>query len=156
MTNRTVGTRRRFVQAMTDYCNGALDQVDLSSHAEIPDANTSLATRRKSAGVTPLFALIEYGVTPIYLFILWLLTQPRYAYGLDIPDQVFEHESIREIERLGTDFVVLLVFFPSQRLTPLIISRQNDALSYCKEQVWCFQETRIVKTQWSLGRRRQP
>lgn len=33
----------------------------------------------------------------------------RYAHGLDIPDSVFECASIKEIERIGIDFVIMLV-----------------------------------------------
>ena len=44
---------------MMDYCQGALDQVDSSSRGEIPDLESFLATRRKSAGVSPLFPLLE-------------------------------------------------------------------------------------------------
>ena len=44
---------------MTDYCEGALHQVDSSSSGTIPDPESFLATRRKSAGVSPLFALVE-------------------------------------------------------------------------------------------------
>ena len=31
----------------------------------------------------------------------------RYAHRLDLPDEVFKHPSIKEIERIGTDLVVL-------------------------------------------------
>ena len=31
----------------------------------------------------------------------------RYAYALDIPDEVFECGAIREIERIGIDLVLL-------------------------------------------------
>ena len=44
---------------MIDYCNGALDQVDNVVLGAVPDAHSFLATRRESAGVTPLFALVE-------------------------------------------------------------------------------------------------
>ncbi|KAI9654409.1 MAG: hypothetical protein M1831_005375 [Alyxoria varia] len=94
------GACRRFVEAMTDYCKGTLDQVDNVVLGVVPDANSFLATRRKSAGVTPLFALVEY------------------AYALDIPDHIMNHEAIHTIQRLGAEFVLL----------------QNDMLSYHKEQ----------------------
>ena len=44
---------------MTDYCEGALSQVDKNSNNVIADPESFLATRRKSAGVSPLFALAE-------------------------------------------------------------------------------------------------
>ncbi|KAJ5724833.1 terpene synthase metal binding domain protein [Penicillium malachiteum] len=59
-----------------------------------------LIPEAKNMAYHPLFALVEY------------------AHGLDIPDAVFDCSSIKEIERIGVDFVVL----------------QNDMLSYCKEE----------------------
>ncbi|ERF68386.1 hypothetical protein EPUS_06802 [Endocarpon pusillum Z07020] len=85
---------------MENYCIGTLEHVDRESHAELPSIAEQLATRRRSSGVTPLFALLEY------------------AHSLDIPDEIFEHPSIKEIERIGTDLVVF----------------QNDIISYCKEE----------------------
>ncbi|KAE8161751.1 pentalenene synthase [Aspergillus tamarii] len=95
-----VGVRRRFAKAMRDYCNGAIEQVHSCSRGEYPTLDEMLALRRQSAGVSPLFALVEYG------------------HKLHIPDSVFETRSIKEIERIGIDLVLL----------------QNDILSYCKEE----------------------
>ncbi|KAL2844769.1 terpene synthase metal binding domain protein [Aspergillus pseudoustus] len=95
-----VGTQRRFAKAMHDYCMGSLAQVQNASRKKFPSIEEMLALRRQSAGVAPLFALVEY------------------AHKLDIPDFVFETKSIREIERIGVDFVLI----------------QNDILSYCKEE----------------------
>ncbi|KAL9037990.1 MAG: hypothetical protein Q9214_005462, partial [Letrouitia sp. 1 TL-2023] len=97
----SIGVQRRFYKAMTSYSKGALEHVDRESHAKIPSIEEQLATRRRSSGVTPLFALVEY------------------AHGLDLSDEIFEHRSIKEIERIGTDLVLL----------------QNDILSYRKEEV---------------------
>ena len=44
---------------MTSYCNGALEHVSRESQQRIPTLEEQLATRRRSAGVTPLFALVE-------------------------------------------------------------------------------------------------
>ncbi|KAI3034322.1 Initiator tRNA phosphoribosyl transferase family protein [Aspergillus niger] len=95
-----IGIRRRFARAMNDYCTGCLAQVRSCSKGELPSLEEMLCLRRQSAGVSPLFALVEY------------------AHKLDIPDHVFECKSIQEIERIGTDLVLL----------------QNDLLSYCKEE----------------------
>ncbi|KAI0862227.1 isoprenoid synthase domain-containing protein [Xylaria cubensis] len=94
------GVRRRFATAMAGYCAGALIQVeDFSAHKSItPDE--MLERRQLSAGVSPLFSLVEY------------------AHALHIPDYVFEHPAIQEIERLGIDFVLI----------------SNDILSYVKEE----------------------
>ncbi|KAL4894373.1 terpene synthase metal binding domain protein [Aspergillus ambiguus] len=95
-----VGVRRRFANAMKNYCTGTLEQVKNCSNGDLPTLQEMLDLRRQSSGVSPLFALIEY------------------AHKLDLPDAVFESRSIKEIERLGIDLVLL----------------QNDILSYCKEE----------------------
>jgi hypothetical protein len=66
-----------------------MEQVHWRSQRKLPSFEETLATRRKSAGVAPLYALAEY------------------ALGLDLPSFVFENESIQEIERIGVDFVVM-------------------------------------------------
>ncbi|KAI8953296.1 isoprenoid synthase domain-containing protein [Xylaria longipes] len=94
------GVQRRFAKAMADYCTGTLIQVeDVSTH-KIPTPEEMLERRQLSSGVSPLFSLVEY------------------AHGLHVPDYVFEHPAIQEIERLGIDFVLI----------------SNDILSYVKEE----------------------
>ncbi|KAF7159079.1 hypothetical protein CNMCM5623_004312 [Aspergillus felis] len=83
------GVRRRFAAAMSDYCKGSIEQVRTCSMGRYPSLEEMLALRRQSAGVAPLFALVEY------------------AHKLDIPDHVFECRSIKEIERIGVDLVLL-------------------------------------------------
>ncbi|GIJ99409.1 terpene cyclase [Aspergillus viridinutans] len=94
------GVRRRFAASMRHYCKGSIEQVRTCSMGRYPSLDEMLALRKQSAGVAPLFALVEY------------------AHKLDIPDHVFECRSIKEIERIGVDLVLL----------------QNDILSYCKEE----------------------
>ncbi|PYI05323.1 pentalenene synthase [Aspergillus sclerotiicarbonarius CBS 121057] len=86
---RPIGIRRRFAKAMNDYCTGCMAQVWSCSKGELPSLEKMLSLRRQSAGVSPLFALVEY------------------AHKLDIPDFVFECKSIQEIERIGIDLVLL-------------------------------------------------
>jgi hypothetical protein len=74
---------------MHDYCKGSMEQVKWRSQGRFPSIEDTLSTRRKSAGVAPLYALAEY------------------ALKLDLPNAVFENESIQEIERIGVDFVVM-------------------------------------------------
>ncbi|GAW13611.1 hypothetical protein ANO14919_029980 [Xylariales sp. No.14919] len=84
------GVQRRFSQAMADYCAGALMHVeDFSAHKAPPTPEEMLKMRQLSAGVSPLFPLVEY------------------AHALQIPDYVFEHPTIQEIEQLGIDFVLM-------------------------------------------------
>ncbi|KAL3464020.1 terpene synthase metal binding domain protein [Aspergillus heterothallicus] len=84
-----VGTQRRFAKTMHDYCMGSLAQVQNASKKSFPSIEEMLALRRQSAGVAPLFALVEY------------------AHKLNIPDTVFKSKSIQEIERIGVDFVLI-------------------------------------------------
>ncbi|GAP85184.2 putative presilphiperfolan-8-beta-ol synthase [Rosellinia necatrix] len=85
---------------MADYVAGALMHVEDMSARQIPSPEQMLEKRRFSAGVGPLFALVEY------------------AHALRIPDYVFEHPVIQEIEHLAIDFVAIM----------------NDILSYVKEE----------------------
>ncbi|KAB8236095.1 terpene synthase family protein [Aspergillus alliaceus] len=84
-----IGVQRRFAKAMRDYCSGAIEQVHNCSRDEYPTLDEMLALRRRSSGVLPLFALVEY------------------AHKLDIPDSVFKTRSVQEIERIGIDLVLL-------------------------------------------------
>jgi len=74
---------------MARYCAGALIHVGDFSRHNIPTPEEMLAARQLSAGVYPLFTLVEY------------------AHALRIPDHVFEHWTIKEIEQLGSDFVLM-------------------------------------------------
>ena len=53
------GVQRRFANAMTDYCYGVLSQVEVCSLGQNPSLEEFLALRRCSAGVSPLFPLVE-------------------------------------------------------------------------------------------------
>jgi hypothetical protein len=61
---------------------------DFSKH-NVPTLEEMLAKRQLSIGVYPLYALVEY------------------AHALRIPDYVFEHWAIKEIEQLGCDIVIM-------------------------------------------------
>ncbi|KAJ5320443.1 terpene cyclase [Penicillium antarcticum] len=105
-----IGVQRRFAKAMAEYAHGTISQVKNTALNEHPSLEEVLALRRESAGVSPLFSLVEY------------------AHRLDLPDEVFECHSIKEINRIGVDFVVL----------------QNDILSYCKEEVSIYNPAIIL------------
>ena len=57
------GTQQRFLEAMTDYCNGVLEHVNQGSQKQTPTIEEMLATRRRSIGVTPLYAFVEYAAS---------------------------------------------------------------------------------------------
>ncbi|KAI3339300.1 isoprenoid synthase domain-containing protein [Ustulina deusta] len=100
-TGSSDGIQKRFSKAMANYCAGVLMHVeDFSAHKIHTTPEEMLTKRQLSAGVGPLFPLVEY------------------AHALRIPDYVFEHPAIQEIEQLGIDFVVIT----------------NDTLSYMKEE----------------------
>ncbi|KAL4986825.1 terpene synthase metal binding domain protein [Aspergillus falconensis] len=112
---RTPGTQQRFANAMRDFCLGSLAQVRNTSLKMCPSVEDMLALRRQSAGVMPIYALIEY------------------AHHLDIPDAVFECASIKEIQRIGVDLVLI----------------QNDILSYCKEETESVPHNLVAITRYT-------
>ncbi|KAL5042244.1 hypothetical protein BDW71DRAFT_200728 [Aspergillus fruticulosus] len=112
---RTPGTQQRFANAMRDFCLGSLAQVRNTSLRMCPSVEDMLALRRQSAGVMPIYALIEY------------------AHHLDIPDAVFECASIKEIQRIGVDLVLI----------------QNDILSYCKEETESVPHNLVAITRYT-------
>lgn len=58
-TNYCTGVRHRFASYMYDYFKGSMDQVYQRSQRQYPSFDETLAMRRRSAGVSPLFALAE-------------------------------------------------------------------------------------------------
>ncbi|KAI1299706.1 terpene synthase metal binding domain-containing protein [Xylaria venustula] len=95
------GVVKRYVRGMTSYCAGLREQVKISTERRIPKLQELLNVRRNTIGVYPLFAIFEY------------------AYDLNIPDIVFSHPSIQELETLGIEMAMLI----------------NDAMSYRKEEI---------------------
>lgn len=80
---------KRYVEAMVSYCAGVLQHVDDYAADRIPEISEMLDTRRKSAGVSPMFPLVEF------------------AYGLRLPDEIFHHPTIQTLETLAVELVVL-------------------------------------------------
>ena len=83
------GVQRRYAKAMADYCAGALTHVEDFFVGRIPTLEEFLKIRQKSAAVRPIFHLVEY------------------AHGIDVPDCVFDHHSIQELNILGIDLVAM-------------------------------------------------
>ncbi|KAF7563563.1 hypothetical protein G7046_g584 [Stylonectria norvegica] len=81
------GVQNRFAQAMHAYATGALAHVDDQSADRTPSLEEMIVTRRTSAGVSPIYHLVEY------------------AHGLIVPDYVFQDTVIQELESLGMDMV---------------------------------------------------
>lgn len=72
---------------MRSYSAGALRHVQDASSHHVPTLEEIFLVRRESAGVTPLYHLVEY------------------AHDLNVPYEVFNDPDIRELEVLGSDMV---------------------------------------------------
>lgn len=81
------GVQRRFADAMHSYSAGVLRHVQDASSNHVPTLEEIILVRRESAGVSPLYHLVEY------------------AHDLNVPDEVFDDPDIRELEVLGSDMV---------------------------------------------------
>jgi len=72
---------------MRSYSAGTLRHVEDASSKHMPSLEDIILVRRESAGVKPLYHLVEY------------------AHNLDIPEEVFNDPHIQELEILGMDMV---------------------------------------------------
>lgn len=72
---------------MRSYSAGVLRHVQDATSNHVPTLQEIILVRRESAGVSPLYHLVEY------------------AHGLTVPDEVFSDPQIRELEVLGSDMV---------------------------------------------------
>lgn len=81
------GVQNRFAEAMRSYSAGVLRHVQDAASNHLPTLEEIILVRRESAGVSPLYHLVEY------------------AHGLTVPDEVFKDPHIRELEALGSDMV---------------------------------------------------
>ncbi|KXJ86405.1 isoprenoid synthase domain-containing protein [Microdochium bolleyi] len=80
-----VCVRSRFARTMGQYCSGALKHVSDHTVKHVPSLGEMVLIRRESAGVSPMFHLVEY------------------AHNLRVPDEVFASPLIQELETLGID-----------------------------------------------------
>lgn len=71
------------------YSQGVLSHLDDHFGHQIPAPEQMIETRRDSAGSGPLYHLIEY------------------AHKLDIPDEIFDHPLLKELEDLGMEIVCM-------------------------------------------------
>lgn len=72
---------------MEAYSSGVLVHVSNSTSHFVPDLAEMVLTRRNSAGVSPLYHLVEYG------------------HDLRVPEAAFASPPIQELETLGIDMV---------------------------------------------------
>lgn len=84
------GTQQRYAAYMQAYLEGVVDQVYAGeTHAQSQTPEEYLDYRRRSVGVRPMFPLIEY------------------CYNLDLPEDVFSHKVICELEDMAVDLVLM-------------------------------------------------
>ncbi|TLD09425.1 uncharacterized protein PgNI_07114 [Pyricularia grisea] len=88
-TDHSPALQNRYKKSMEEYINGILQQVDFSSFDASLDAELYLHFRRKSVGLRPCHALLEY------------------ACGIQIPDHVMAHPAIQECMAVSIDLVLL-------------------------------------------------
>lgn len=81
------GPRQRYIRATQDYCEGALAHVQDQLDGNNPSLEDLVAKRRQSASAAPLYHLVAW------------------AHDLDVPDEAFDHPTIRELEELAADMV---------------------------------------------------
>jgi hypothetical protein len=79
----------RYKEYMRDYCTGALCHINDSLAGYIPEPEKMLQTRRSSAGVWPLLALIQFG------------------HGINLTEEILRDPIVMEIGILGVDFVLI-------------------------------------------------
>ncbi|KAF2825788.1 putative pentalenene synthase [Ophiobolus disseminans] len=92
--------RKHYHRTMVKFLRGAVQQVQDCSQEYGRSLNEIMERRRDSVGMDPCFAMICF------------------AYDLELPDEVFEHRTIGEIEALCCEIGGL----------------QNDVVSYRKEE----------------------
>ncbi|KAJ6023680.1 terpene synthase metal binding domain protein [Penicillium herquei] len=86
---------------MADYMHGIILQVDAEIESTPLTPERHMALRRQTVAAKPLYALGEY------------------AYGINLPDYIFDHQSIKDLENIGEKLIIL----------------QNDMVSYKKEEL---------------------
>ncbi|KAK0654088.1 Presilphiperfolan-8-beta-ol synthase [Lasiodiplodia hormozganensis] len=93
--------RERYVKSNVHFCHSVaeLHGEEFDDMVVMENIRRYLQVRAQNIGLYPLLALEEY------------------AYGIDLPQEVVEHEAIQEIERLVAEILTL----------------QNDILSYHRE-----------------------
>lgn len=93
--------KERWVKRKRDYFTGLLEAVEFQPGNSLQETiEKYVAHRFRSISVTPLFTFVEY------------------ACDLQIPPHVFEHEAMKELERIGVELQMLA----------------NDCVSYHRER----------------------
>lgn len=104
---------------MAKYCSGALIHVEDQFAERRPTLEEMVLTRRESAGVSPLYHLVEY------------------AHDLHVPEEAFNNPLVQELEILGMDLIAMSVAHVCLVWVSItdLESSSNDIISYIKEEV---------------------
>ncbi|PBK90175.1 terpenoid synthase [Armillaria gallica] len=94
------GTQQRFIETFDFFFQSVTEQAHDRQAGAIPDLESYIALRRDTSGCKTSFVLIEY------------------AYNLDIPDEVMDHDLIRGLGEAAND----------------LVTWSNDIFSYNVEQ----------------------
>ncbi|PVH78127.1 pentalenene synthase [Cadophora sp. DSE1049] len=84
-----VNVKDRFLEAMSQYCDGALEVVEHHALGGTLDVQAYMAIRRRSAGVTPVIAMVEY------------------AHRINIPEAIYRHHSFQDLKRVCSDVIAI-------------------------------------------------
>ncbi|CDO74937.1 hypothetical protein BN946_scf184945.g9 [Trametes cinnabarina] len=113
------GCTSRFIEMMDLFFRAVAQQANDRAQGDIPSLEEYIALRWDTSGCKPCFALIEY------------------AAGIDLPEQVISHPTIRALEEATNSFVTW----------------SNDIFSYNVEQARCDSHNMIavVRHRHGLG-----
>jgi len=87
MAESSPGAQKRLIHAMDLFFKAVTIQARDRAADVIPDIEDYIVVRRDTSGCKPCWALIEY------------------AYGLDLPDEVMEHQIIQSLDEAVNDLV---------------------------------------------------
>ncbi|KIN06849.1 hypothetical protein OIDMADRAFT_107833 [Oidiodendron maius Zn] len=98
MKSASLTAQKHFVIAFTDYLESVVDQAKKRNDTYLCTVEEYLRNRRHNIGARPCYAVAEF--------------------NLNLPDEVLHNKTIKQLEYLATDIIIL----------------GNDILSYNKEQ----------------------
>jgi len=87
MAESSPGCQKRFTHTMDLFFKAVTIQARDRATRDIPDLEDYIAIRRDTSACRPCWALIEY------------------AYGLDLSDEVMEHQIIQSLDEVANDLV---------------------------------------------------
>jgi Terpene synthase family 2, C-terminal metal binding len=108
------GCTERFIHTMDLFFKAVAQQSADRAHGWIPDLESYVPLRRDTSGCKPCFALIEY------------------AAGIDLPDYVVGHPTIRALEEATNDLVTWSNVYPSPVFPPAFSHTPTHLRTYSR------------------------